>query len=214
MTKEEREFKKARLVIVMSASLVILAFLIGIFLGADMKPSKDLKESKVVDKKENKKKSKNKAKLRSGYEIKEVLYDTTSRGNYSIEKVELTNDGTVLVSIIENNKVLVDRLEVEKAVMNTYEVHVGISEMCEGNVRLIFDKGDDYFSYLNVDDLVCGHKITNNKITGLSNVDKIEEETEESSKDEESDAPDKYVVYAVDGNGNKTNISDKLLDEE
>lgn len=207
MSKEERDFKKVRLIIVMSASLVILAFIVGIFLGADINPPKDLKEPKVVDKKETEKEAKKETELRSGYDIKEVIYDTSSRGNDSVEKVELTTDGRILVSIIDKNEIIVNRLEVEKGVDKYYLVHVNQSDYCEGNTRLILDQGYVYY-YMNIDSLVCAHRIIEEKINtiGMGSIVNIEEEKKQYSEDE----PYSYTVYAVDSNGNKTDISDKI----
>ncbi len=139
------------------------------------------------------------------YNIKEVLYDTTSYGNDTVEKVELTTDGTVLVSITGDDKVNMNRKEVAHGVEKTFKVNVGKSDICEGNTRIILLDGEGAATFIDIDDLVCGHNLTVKTIDGVGYITNIEDKTVKYEGE-----PDGHEVYAVTKDGKKVDISDKL----
>ncbi len=205
--KQEKNLndKKDGLIIGLAFCFVVIAALLGFFIGTTFSDKVEKKSEDKTNKTETKEQEKT-INLRDGYKIKEVLFDTTSYGNNSIEKVELTEDGDILLSIIDNDEIIVNRLELFVSVEKSYLVHVGQSDTCEGNARLIFDRGNNLYTYLNIDDFVCSHKVTTGNIMGLENVQDIEEKVEKFEGE-----PDIYKVYAVDKQENKSEISDKLL---
>ena len=148
--------------------------------------------------------------------VKKVLFDTSSRENDTVEKVVITEDNRVLVTMTgeyldkDSKTVKLDTKEREIAqkVKSTSLVHVGMSDICEGNSKLMFILEDGTVSYLDIDELVCGHKIVVAVVDGLSNITEITEEKEQTNPYE----PYKYTVYAKDKDGNKTDISSKLDD--
>ena len=138
-------------------------------------------------------------------EISKVLFDTTSRNNSTVEKVELTTDNKVLVSITGDGY-NVNRQQVAENVKNTSLVHAGQKNTCEGNARLMFILNDGTVSYLNIDQLVCGHKVVTAKVNGLTNITEVTEDKKQTNENE----PYKYTVYAKDKDGKSTDITDKL----
>ena len=210
--KKEISFQKVRLIIVMVSSLVVLSFLLGTFVGASFRISsedkaiekfndKDIKKAKPVD--GNEEQTKN---YEKDYEVEKILYDTTDYGNDTIELVELTTDKKIIATIKENNKII-KKEKIADSVIDTYLVHVGMSDTCEGNARLIILSENNNYSYLNIDALTCGHEISLKELKELNNIVSIEE-VEEKSK--YRDEPNNYIVYAIDKNDNRIDISDKL----
>ena len=167
---------------------------------------KEVPEEEKEENEEEKKKNNEEEKTKENkkYKIKKVLFDTTSYGNDDIEKVELTDDGIVLVSMTGVEKE-VKRKEVLKDVTKTFEVRVGQSDICEGNKRIMFVHKDGTASYLNIDELTCWHSIVVNKISGLKNVDKFEEKVIKHEGE-----PNEYVTYVITKDGEETDISQKL----
>ncbi len=192
------------LVVLLAAALCVICFL----LGRDSKkeePKKDV-ETKEVEKKEETKKDEPELvdDSKQGEVIKEVLFDTTSYGNDDVEKVEITYNGTVLVTIkgTDND---VERKEVAKNVVKTFTVQVGQSDICEGNKRIMFVHKDGTASYLNIDELVCGRKIVVENLKGFKNIDKFEVKTVKYEGE-----PDGYITYVITKDGKKTDISNKI----
>ena len=152
------------------------------------------------------------------YNIKEVLYDTKSYGNDTVEKVELSKDGVVLVSLTgsgyadavdEETEFNIKRKEVATDVVKTYTFNVGKSDVCEGNKRIIFVHKDNTASYIDIDTLVCGHEIVVKKLDGIKNIDKFEEKVTKIKGE-----PDGHQIFVVTKDGKKTDITDKLLEED
>ena len=153
------------------------------------------------------------------YSIKEVLYDSISYGNDTVEKVELSKDGVVLVSLTgsdyadagddEETEFNIKRKEVATDVVKTYTFNVGKSDICEGNKRIIFVHKDNTASFIDIDDLVCGHKIVVKKLDGISNIDKFEDKVTKTKGE-----PDGHQIYVITKDGKKTDITDKLLEED
>lgn len=185
------------LVVLLVAALCVICFL----LGRDTKKEEPRKEpeTKEVEKKE-------KPSTPEKEETKEnkVLFDTTSYGNDDVEKVELTSDGVVLVTMTgtEND---VNKKEVAKNVTKTFMVQVGQADICEGNKRLMFVHKDGTASYLNIDELTCGQKIVVEKLDGVKNIEKFEVKTVKYDGE-----PDGHTVYAITKSGKKIDISEKI----
>lgn len=147
-----------------------------------------------------------------------VLYDTSSYGNDLYQIVELTDDGTVLVTINGtgerlNGEEKIIKKEVLKNVNKTFKVLAGQSDVCAGNTRLMFIMNDSSLSYLDIDQLECGDtiKIVNN----VANLKDIVEVTEKIAPgacldDGSYCEPDIHSVYAIDKNGTKVDITNKL----
>ena len=137
-------------------------------------------------------------------EIKEILYNTTSYGNDDVEIVELTNDGTVLVTI-NGTEEDVTRKEVANNVVDTYIVKVSQSDTCEGNKRIIFVGEDRTATYLNIDSLVCGHEIEVEPLEGVKNIDYFDTKVVKQEGE-----PDYNLVYVITKDGNKKDITNFL----
>jgi len=185
------------LVVLLVAALCVICFL----LGRDTKKEEPRKEpeTKEIEKEEKPEEPKKE-------ETKEnkILFDTTSYGNDDVEKVELTSDGVVLVTMTgtEND---VNKKEVAKNVTKTFMVQVGQADICEGNKRLMFVHKDGTASYLNIDELTCGQKIVVEKLDGVKNIEKFEVKTVKYDGE-----PDGHVTYVVTKDGKKTDISSEI----
>ena len=224
------------LVVLLIGALCAIVVLLGNQKDKDKKETDKPETKEVINKKEKddsseetKKEEKNKYDIKEEekedviektftnnkkYKIKEVLYDNTSYGNDDVEKVELTNDGVVLVSIngtgyddSEDKEVSfkINRVEVASNVSKTFSIHVGTSDICEGNRRIMFIHKDGTVSYINIDDLACGQMINVIKFEGLKDVLKFEEKIVKHEGE-----PNEYIVYAVTKDGNKTDITEKI----
>jgi len=182
------------LVVLLVAALCTICFL----LGRDTKKEEPRKEpeTKEIEKKEKSEKGETKE--------NKVLFDTTSYGNDDVEKVELTSDGVVLVTMTgtEND---VNKKEVAKDVTKTFMVQVGQADICEGNKRLMFVHKDGTASYLNIDELTCGQKIVVEKLDGVKNIEKFEVKTVKYDGE-----PDGHTAYAITKSGKKIDISEKI----
>ena len=145
--------------------------------------------------------------------VKQVLYDNTSYGEDVVDIVELTKGGSVLVTIKSSDSINVDSKEVLSNVDQAFKVKTGVSDICEGNTKLIFIMKDSTISYLDIDELVCGNsiKVVNN-FASLNNIVNIvkEEKLGECDKDSSYCEPSYNIVYAIDKDGNKINISEKF----
>lgn len=212
--------KKAKIIIGVLVALLVVAIGVIIFLVVDGKDKDDKPkkepETKQVEKpsrrpeeKENQEKEESKEDTKKpsskNYEIKEVLFDTTSYGNDDVEKVELTTDGVVLVSITGTGKNDVTRKEVAKNVVKTFVVQVGQSDICEGNKRIMFIHKNGTASYIDIDELTCGQEIDVDDLEGFKNIEKFEVKTVKYDGE-----PDGYIVYVVTKDGKKTDISDEI----
>ena len=224
------------LVVLLIGALCAIVVLLGNQKDKDKKETDKSETKEVINKKEKddsseetKKEEKNKYDIKEEekedviektftnnkkYKIKEVLYDNTSYGNDDVEKVELTNDGVVLVSIngtgyddSDDKEVSfkINRVEVASNVSKTFSIHVGASDICEGNRRIMFIHMDGTVSYINIDDLACGQMINVIKFEGLKDVLKFEEKIVKHEGE-----PNEYIVYAVTKDGNKTDITEKI----
>ena len=182
------------LVVLLVAALCTICFL----LGRDTKKEEPRKEpeTKEIEKKEKPEKGETKE--------NKVLFDTTSYENDDVEKVELTSDGVVLVTMTgtEND---VNKKEVAKDVTKTFMVQVGQADICEGNKRLMFVHKDGTASYLNIDELTCGQKIVVEKLDGVKNIEKFEVKTVKYDGE-----PDGHTAYAITKSGKKIDISEKI----
>ena len=192
------------LVVLLAAALCVICFL----LGKDTKKEEPKKDHETKEVKKDEKPKEDKPELvddsKQGEEIKEVLFDTTSYGNDDVEKVELTNNGKVLVTIKGTDNDVTGK-EVAKNVVKTFVVQVGQSDICEGNKRIMFVHKDGTASYLNIDELVCGRKIVVENLKGFKNIDKFEVKTVKYDGE-----PDGHVTYVVTKDGKKTDISSKI----
>jgi hypothetical protein len=185
--------------IIIGVLVVLLVVALGVICllvtkNNEKEEPKEESETKEVEKK-----------IEKEYEIKEVLYDTTSYGNDDVEKVELTTDGIVLVSITGSDENDVTRQEVATKVVKTYMVQVGQADICEGNKRLMFVHKDGTASYLNIDELTCGQDILVQKLEGYKDVEKFEVETVKNDGE-----PDAHIAYVITKDGKKTDISDEI----
>ena len=203
------------LVVLLAAALCAICFL----LGRDTKKEETRKEpeTKEIEKKEDSEekekdekkeeeptKETTKKEEKQDYKIKEVLFDTTSYGNDDVEKVELTSDGVVLVTMTgtEND---VNKKEIAKDVVKTFMVQVGQNDICEGGKRLMFVHKDGTASYLSVDDLTCGQNIVVDKLNGVKNIEKFEVKTIKHDGE-----PDEHITYVITKDGKKTDITAKI----
>lgn len=204
------------LVVLLAAALCAICFLLGRESKKEEIPNKE-SETKEVEKKEDSEekekdekkeeeptKETTKKEEKQDYKIKEVLFDTTSYGNDDVEKVELTTDGTVLVTIkgTDND---VTREEVAKDVTKTFTVRVGQADICEGNKRIMFVHKDGTASYINIDQLTCGQSIVVEKLNGYKNIDRFEEKTVKYDGE-----PDEHITYVITKDGKKTDITAKI----
>ena len=221
--------KKTKAIIGILVGLLLIAVVVIIILVAtgkdkDDKPKKE-PETKQVEKpsprppviekkgeegtkekapEENKPKEEKKTNTKK-YKIKKVLFDTKKYGNDDVEKVELTTDGIVLVSITGSEENDVTRQEVATKVVKTYMVQVGQADICEGNKRLMFIHKNGTASYLNIDELTCGQDILVQKLEGYKDIDKFEVETVKNDGE-----PDAHIAYVITKDGKKTDISDEI----
>ena len=192
------------LVVLLVAALCVICFL----LGKDTKKEEPKKNFETKEVKKDEKPKEDQPELvddsKQGEVIKEVLFDTTSYGNDDVEKVEITYNGTVLVTMTgtEND---VNKKEVAKNVTKTFMVQVGQADICEGNKRLMFVHKDGTASYLNIDELTCGQKIVVEKLDGVKNIEKFEVKTVKYDGE-----PDGHTAYAITKSGKKIDISEKI----
>jgi len=206
------------LVVLLAAALCAICFLLGRESKKEEIPDKEAETKEVEKKEEQNEKEKDEEKEETSketpkkeekeetkeYKIKEVLFDTTSYGNDDVEKVELTTDGTVLVTIkgTDND---VTREEVAKDVTKTFTVRVGQADICEGNKRIMFVHKDGTASYINIDQLTCGQSIVVEKLNGYKNIDRFEEKTVKYDGE-----PDEHITYVITKDGKKTDITAKI----
>lgn len=207
------------LVVLLAAALCVICFLLGRESKKEEIPDKEAETKEVEKKEEQNEKEKDEEKEEEtpketpkkeekeetkDYKIKEVLFDTTSYGNDDVEKVELTTDGTVLVTIkgTDND---VTREEVAKDVTKTFTVRVGQADICEGNKRIMFVHKDGTASYINIDQLTCGQSIVVEKLNGYKNIDRFEEKTIKYDGE-----PEGHITYVITKDGKKTDISAKI----
>ncbi len=184
--------------IIIGVLVVLLVVALGVICllvtkNNEKEEPKEESETKEVEKK-----------IEKEYEIKEVLYDTTSYGNDDVEKVELTNDGIVLVTITGTEED-VTRKEVANNVVDTYIVKVSQSDTCEGNKRIIFVGEDRTATYINIDSLVCGHEIEVEPLEGVKNIDYFDTKAVKQNGE-----PDYNLVYVITKDGNKKDITNFL----
>ena len=224
--------KKAKIIIGVLVALLVVAIGVIIFLVVDGKDKDDKTkkdpETKQVERpgrrpevkekqeelekektpeEETKEETKKDTKKPSSknYKIKEVLFDTTSYGNDDVEKVELTTDGVVLVSITGTGENDVTRKEVAKNVVKTFVVQVGQADICEGNKRIMFIHKNGTASYINIDELTCGQEIDVDDLEGFKNIEKFEVKTVKYDGE-----PDAHITYVITKDGKKTDISDEI----
>jgi flagellar basal body-associated protein FliL len=152
------------LVVLLAAALCVICFLLG--RDAKKEEPKNESETKEIEKKEDSEekekdeekeeeptKETTKKEEKQDYKIKEVLFDTTSYGNDDVEKVELTSDGVVLVTITgtEND---VNKKEIAKDVVKTYLLYA-ITEAINGriydSVRNKLNKVEKICEYFDLD---------------------------------------------------------------
>ena len=131
---------------------------------------------------------------------KETRYDL-----YEHDKIKIVYDsGKILVTAPE---LYYKEEKIQIGVKSAVLVHVGQSDICEGNARLIFIMNDGSLSSLYIDDLVCGNKLrTNSYFDGLTNIVEVYDKKVKTNDYE----PYKYSVYAKDSKGNETDISKYL----
>ena len=145
--------------------------------------------------------------------------DTTDNNFVAKEEIYASYDKDKIVEITENGKVLVtmtnasgdgekiEKQEIIRDVKATSIVHVGQSDVCEGNAKLIFILENGKVSYLDIDMLVCEGRIAVHNIPNLNNIVEVTEKEEAS---EYQNDPPFYTVYAKDKDGNIIDISSEF----
>ena len=141
------------------------------------------------------------------YTIQKVAYESKDPEGNLILKVELTTTGEALLSYYDGEEKL-ENIKIAEDVVLVQGVHVGMSDICAGNARVIFIHKNTSISSLNVDQLECGNTISITKnVAGLKNIVEIKEITNHSGSPYE---PNNYTVYAVDSNGKEHNLNEAL----
>ena len=94
-------------------------------------------------------------------------------------------------------------------VSSTAVVKAGQSDVCEGNTRLVFISKEGTLSYLDIDSLVCGKKISIKDVDGYKNIAAVYNEEVKTNEYE----PINYKVFARDKDGNVKEITKDLINE-
>lgn len=188
--------KKGNVLVITNIITAILAVLLGGFIIFDkvINNEEPTKENKVTE--NNKEPENNDKKEKIILELKE-----------NNQKVTYTTDKWVVASspAIENTIV-------SKDVANYYKVHVGQSDICQGNEWIIIEKEDKSIIAFNTDDFVCGDRITKKDITqdikdlGITSIKNIFE-SKEFVKEYE---PYRYQAFVVNQDDQLINISNIL----
>ena len=125
--------------------------------------------------------------------------------------LEIKNNSQKIVytadkKIIANSPTL-KNIVVETNVIKFYQIHVGQSDICNGNEWFILEKNDHSIIAFSSDDFICGDKITTKNITeelkklDITSLKKVYENKEFVNEYE----PYNYQVFAI-------NQDDKLVD--
>ena len=142
------------------------------------------------------------------YTIQKVAYEQKDPEGNVMMKVELTTTGEALLSYYGDEENKLENIKIAEDVVLVQGVHVGMSDICAGNARVIFIHKNTSISSLNVDQLECGDSIEVTKnVDGLTDIVEIKEITNHSGSPYE---PNNYTVYAVDSKGEEYNLNEAL----
>lgn len=120
-------------------------------------------------------------------------------------KVELDSKGEAFLTYKE-----VDAKDKSVAtnVSSTAVVQAGQSDVCEGHTRLMFISKEGTLSYLDIDALVCGKKITVKDVDGYKNIVAVYNEDFKTNDYE----PILHKVFTRDKDGTVKEITNDLVD--
>ena len=221
---EEKKDKKAIVAIIVTALVCILVIAPLAWYAGKKAAEKDTSTEQKETNKEKEKENNNEGTPASEvkeeeitiekipetkkYTIKSVALEEKDPEGKLMIKVEITTTGEALLTHQEYAEEPFENVKIAEDVILALPVHVGQSDICAGNARVMFIHKDKTVSAFYVDDLECGNTIKVKKnVGGLTDIVEIREQIEESESPYE---PNNFKVYAVDSNKKMHDISENL----